>query len=204
MKCATRKFVLMLSILSSALLLSAFLAPASGKNITTISGDFNLLNANINTVAVLQIDNSTKKKAASEWLRRALIEGFESYRFYNVLKEGTIDKKLQDAGITDIYSSSPQTIGKILGADALVYTRISAFKEKVNIAFASIETAARTQLVDMATGKVIYDSQQFNTNKGLTPGGIIFASLQAIKDLRDKLLKKYPLKKKVETYRRKR
>ncbi|MCK9555993.1 CsgG/HfaB family protein [bacterium] len=194
---ATIAILIFLSTYSQALF-----APSSGKNVTTVSGNFRQVNAEIKVIAVLPIDNETSKEEAGEWLRNALIEGFESYSFYLILSRETIDAKLKEANVTDIYSCSPQKLGEILGAEGLVYGRITVFKESVNIVSASVRTGARIQVVHTSTGRVIYDSQQFDNTKSLTPGGIIFASLEAIRNLRNNLLKKYPLKKKVETYKR--
>ncbi len=194
---ATVAILIFLSTYSHALF-----APSSGKNVTTVSGNFKQANAAIKVLAVLPMDNETSKEEAGEWLRNALIEGFESYSFYLILSQETIDAKLKEANITDIYSCSPQKLGEILGAEGLVYGRITLFKESVNIVSASVRTGARIQVVYAPTGGVIYDSQQFDNTKSLTPGGIIFASIEAIRNLRNNLLKKYPLKKKVETYKR--
>lgn len=197
-----KKLALMCALFTASLFLCAFLSSPPSKNITTTSGDFNALNVKIHTVAVLPIDNTTNKQIAGKWVRKALIEGFESFRYYTVLNEEITDKKLKEAGISDIHASSPRKIGTVLGADAIIYTRLAKFKESVNLAFGSVETSARIQMVDISAQKIIYDSQQTDTTTGITPGGIIFASLQAVRNLRNKLLKKYPLKKKVETYKR--
>ncbi|MBN2189888.1 MAG: hypothetical protein JW728_01590 [Candidatus Aureabacteria bacterium] len=180
----------------------ALFAPSSGKNVTTTAGNFKQVNSTIKVLAVLPLDNDTGKEEAGGWLRDALIEGFESYSFYLVLNQETIDSKLKEANIDDIYSCSPQKLGEILGAEGLVYGRMTLFKEDVNIVSASVKSGARIQVVHAPTGRVIYDSQQFDNTKSLTPGGIIFASIEAIRNLRNNLLKKYPLKKKVETYKR--
>ncbi|MDD5644835.1 MAG: DUF799 family lipoprotein [bacterium] len=192
--------MVMLAVLSTYS--HALFAPSSGKNITTTVGNFAEINSSIKVLAVLPMDNETAKEEAGEWLRNALIEGFESYSFYLVLNHETVDAKLREANITDIYSCSPQKLGEILGVEGLVYGRITLFKESVNIVSASVRTGARIQVVHAPTGRVIYDSQQFDNTKSLTPGGIIFASLAATGNLRNNLLKKYPLKKKVETYKR--
>ena len=197
-----KKFVLMCALLTTSLFLCAFLSPPPSKNISTTAGDFSTLNVKIHIVAVLPVDNTTNKRVAGEWIRKALIEGFESFRYYTVLNDEITDKKLKEAGISDIYAYSPKKIGGVLGADAIIYGRLSKFKESVNLAFGSVETSARIQMVDVSTQRVIYDSQQSDTTTGITPGGIIFASLQAVRNLRDKLLRNYPIKKKVETYKR--
>ncbi len=139
------------------------------------------------SIAVLPVLNETVNLKAPEVLRPVIFKRL-SQKGYEVPAAETIDQKLLEKEIREagqINSVTPQELGKILGADALLYSTVTECSTTYLVVYASMTVGARFWLVDAKTGDKIWESDHEVKEKKLgldsrsIQDTISFAALQA-------------------------
>lgn len=111
-------------------------------------------------IAVLPVQNETVHLKAPE-LFRPIVHQKIGQKGYETLSLSFIDQKLAEKDIHEagqVHSLPPQELGRLLGADALLYTTITEFSTTYLVAYASITVAARFELRDARSGELLWQA----------------------------------------------
>lgn len=124
-------------------------------------------------VAILPFENFTEDTEASDVLRNFFYAQFSPRRFIDV-EISKIDSELKKNQIKNpspLRNPYPEEIGKILGADALIYGRVTYYKKKWLIFYASKTVGLSVEMIDTRTGKTLWAAEHKITSYGgSTPG----------------------------------
>jgi len=115
-------------------------------------------NYNIVKVAVLPPANLTADLDAPD-LFRPIVESEMRERGYEVISPEEINKKLADLGVHyagQLGEFTPDELGNILGADALLYTTVTELKTVYLVAYVQLTVGGRFELVYAASGKQLW------------------------------------------------
>jgi len=111
------------------------------------------------TVAILPLENKTEKEEAFEIVRGALFNHLSSYPF-ELIKLYRVDRRLQERNLCrpeEIAAQTPQELGRILEADALIYGQITHYDRIYAVFYSQVAVGASLRLVEARTGETLWE-----------------------------------------------
>ncbi len=177
---------------SFAMLLLATLVSACASDLQTkVSGHLNGLSKH-QTVAILPVEASNKgQKEMAKLFRQGLYANLKQSKF-NLLEKYIVDGLLKQNNLNDpasFLAINPMQFGEILGADAIVFSRINKVERSYFIVHSSIELSVSVQMVDTRTGEILWRAEQTEhdfSGIGKIPTGIFTALLAPIQFVTNK------------------
>lgn len=121
------------------------------------------------TIALLPLENQSLDLRAPELLRD-LLDTYLSAANFNLTDVGEAEEKLRGIGIMEggqLNAATPQKIGKLLEAEALLYGDIETFNNANVGVYASRTVKVRLWLVDAKTGKKLWETEKSKANSEL-------------------------------------
>jgi cell division septation protein DedD len=171
------------------MIILAILVSGCASNLQTkVSGNLNNLSKD-QTVAILPIETShSGQKDMAEMFRQGLFANLKQSKF-NLLEKYIVDGLLKQNDLDDpsgFLTINPMQFGEILGADAIVFSRINKVERNYFIVHSSIELSVSVQMIDTRTGEVLWRAEQTEhdfSGIGKIPTGIftaLFAPIQFV------------------------
>ncbi len=124
-------------------------------------------------------------------LRRFFFGHFASREFVDI-ELMYVDKTLQELGIltpNGLYKIPAQELGRILGADALIYGRVTEYKNSYYALFKQIRIGLSIKCVSTEDGTVFFEGEQVRHDNDIrvatNPFDFVIASFQNYMSLRD-------------------
>jgi cell division septation protein DedD len=158
---------------------------------TKVAGNLNSLSKN-QTVAILPIETSDSgQNEMADMFRQGLYANLKQSKF-NLLEKYIVDGLLKQNNLDDpagFLTINPMQFGEILGADAIVFSRINKVERSYFIVHSSIELSVSVQMVDTRTGEVLWRAEQTEhdfSGIGKIPTGIFTALLAPIQFVTNK------------------
>jgi len=157
----------------AACLALIFLASCASQNQPTVteavSPDYASLAPRV--VAVLPFDNMSADLDATPLVRPIVADRLVS-KGYEVRDLKWTDQVLQENGVMvshDVYMFTPQQLGPMLRADAVMFGTITDFTTKYAAVYASVTVQLKLELVDCKTGAVLWqDEKRASRNTALS------------------------------------
>ncbi len=156
-----------------------------------VAGNLNKLSKD-QTVAILPIETShSGQKEMAEMFRQGLYANLKQSKF-NLLEKYIVDGLLKQnnmANPSGFLTINPMQFGEILGADAIVFSRINKVERSYFIVHSSIELSVSVQMIDTRTGEVLWRAEQTEhdfSGIGKIPTGIFTALLSPIQFVTNK------------------
>jgi cell division septation protein DedD len=172
------------------LLLTLFSGCASDLQ-TKVSGHLNGLSKH-QTVAILPVEASdTGQKEMGKMFRQGLYANLKQSKF-NLMEKYIVDGLLMQNHLNDpaqFLHINPMQFGEILGADAIVFSRVNKVERSYFIVHSSIELSVSVQMVDTRTGEILWRAEQTEhdfSGIGKLPTGITTALLAPIQFVTNK------------------
>ena len=157
-----------------------------------VSGNLNQLSKQ-QTVAILPVEIIKKgQEETGEMLRQGLYANLKGAKF-NLLERYVVDGLLKQHNLhnpADFLKINPMQFAEILGADAVLITRINKVEGSYLVIHSSIEIGISAQLVDTRTGEILWRAEQTEQDyQGIAkiPTGISSAILGPIQFVTNKL-----------------
>ena len=123
---------------------------------TKVAGNLNNLSKD-QIVAILPIETSDSGQTEmAEMFRQGLYANLKQSKF-NLLEKYIVDGLLKQNSLDDpsgFLTINPMQFGEILGADAIVFSRINKVERSYFIVHSSIELSVSIQMIDTRTGEV--------------------------------------------------
>ena len=145
------------------------------------------------TVAILPVEVVKKdQKETAEMLRQGLYAHLKESKF-NLLERYVVDGLLKQHDLNnpaDFLRINPMRFAEILGADAVLISRINRVERSYLVVHSSIEVGVSAQLVDTRTGEILWRAEQTEQDyQGIAkiPTGISSAVLGPIRFVTNKL-----------------
>ena len=145
------------------------------------------------TVAILPVEIIKKdQKETAEMLRQGLYAHLKESKF-NLLERYVVDGLLKQHDLNDpadFLKINPMQFAEILGADAVLISRINRVERSYLVVHSSIEVGVSAQLVDTRTGEILWRAEQTEQDyQGIAkiPTGISSAILGPIRFVTNKL-----------------
>ena len=168
------------------------LIPACASDLQTkVSGHLNGLSKH-QSVAILPVEASNVgQKEMANMFRQGLYANLKQSKF-NLLEKYIIDGLLKQNHLNDpgnFLNINPMQFGEILGADAIVFSRINKVERNYLIVHSSIELSVSVQMVDTRTGEILWRAEQTEhdfSGIGKIPTGISTALLAPIQFVTNK------------------
>jgi cell division protein FtsN len=158
-----------------------------------VAGSLNQISDQQQTVAILPVDVKKKdQKETASMLRQGLYSHLKASNF-NLLERYVVDGLLKQHNLTnpaDFLKINPMRFAEILGADAVLISRINKVQRSYLIIHSSIEIGVSAQLVDTRTGEILWRAEQTEQDyQGIAkiPTGISSAVLGPIQFVTNKL-----------------
>jgi cell division septation protein DedD len=155
---------------------------------TKVSGHLNGLSKH-QTVAILPVEASDiGQKEMAKMFRQGLYANLKQSKF-NLMEKYIVDGLLKQNGLNDpasFFNINPMQFGEILGADAIVFSRVNKVERNYLIVHSSIELSVSVQMVDTRTGEILWRAEQTEhdfSGIGKIPTGIttaLFAPIQFV------------------------
>jgi len=124
-------------------------------------------------------------------LRRFFFGHFASREFVDI-ELMYIDKMLQELGIlspNDLYKIPAQELGRILGADALIYGRVTEYKNSYYLLYKQIRIGLSIKCVSTKDGSTFFEGEQVRHDNDIrvatNPFDFVIASFQNSMSMRD-------------------
>ncbi len=124
-------------------------------------------------------------------LRRFFFGHFASREFVDI-ELMYVDKVLQELGIltpNDLYKIPAQELGGILGADALIYGKVTEYKNSYYMLYKQIRIGLSIKCVSTKDGTVFFEGEQVRHDNDIrvatNPFDFVIASFQNYMSLRD-------------------
>ncbi len=124
-------------------------------------------------------------------LRRFFFGHFASREFVDI-ELMYVDKTLQELGIlspNDLYKIPAQELGRILGADALIYGRVTEYKNSYYLLYKQIRIGLSIKCVSTKDGTVFFEGEQVRHDNDIrvatNPFDFVIASFQNSMSMRD-------------------
>jgi hypothetical protein len=124
-------------------------------------------------------------------LRRFFFGHFASREFVDV-EIMYVDMMLQELGIVtpnDLYKVSAQELGRILGADALIYGQVTEYKNSYYMLFKQIRVGLSIKCVSTKDGSIFFEGEQVRHDNDIrvatNPFDFVIASFQNSMSMRD-------------------
>jgi len=124
-------------------------------------------------------------------LRRLFFGHFASREFVDV-EIMYVDMMLQELGIVtpnDLYKVSAQELGEILGVDALIYGKVTEYKNSYYLLYKQIRVGLSIKCVSTKDGTVFFEGEQVRRDNDIrvatNPFDFVIASFQNSMSMRD-------------------
>jgi hypothetical protein len=177
---------------SLGMLLLVTLVSACASDLQTkVSGHLNGLSKH-QTVAILPVEASDAgQMEMAKMFRQGLYANLKQSKF-NLLEKYIVDGLLKQNHLNDpasFLNINPMQFGEILGADAIVFSRINKVERSYFIVHSSIELSVSVQMVDTRTGEILWRAEQTEhdfSGIGKIPTGITTALLAPIQFVTNK------------------
>jgi len=173
------------------LLLATLVSACASDLQTKVSGHLNGLSKH-QTVAILPVEaNDAGQKEMAKMFRQGLYANLKQSKF-NLLEKYIVDGLLKQNNLNDpanFLAINPMQFGEILGADAIVFSRINKVERSYLILHSSIELSVSVQMVDTRTGEILWRAEQTEhdfSGIGKIPTGITTALLAPIQFVTNK------------------
>lgn len=121
------------------------------------------------TIALLPLENQSLDLRAPELLRD-LLDTYLSAANFNLTDVKEAEEKIRGIGIQEggqLNAVTPQKLGVLLKADALLYGDIETFNNANIGVYASRTVKVRLWLVDAKTGKTLWETEKSKVNSEL-------------------------------------
>lgn len=138
------------------------------------------------------------KKKNDEWIwtyanrLRRFFFGHLAIREFQDIELMHIDRVLQKLNIVtpnDLKAFPPQELGRILGADAMIYGKITDYKNSYYALFSQIRIGLRIQCISTEDGSILFEGEQKRYDNsllvGTNPIDFVLASFQNYMRLKD-------------------
>lgn len=143
------------------------------------------------TVAVLPFSNDTEEIGISGQIRKSFFNHFSSKPF-DTLKLQPVDEKIarleKTTGKT-VLDIPPKDISDSLGADGLIYGRVTGFTKVYAVAYSQMGAEAEVWLVDAKTGTEVWRYKEavryHEGGVSLTPMGMVMTAVSTALNIRD-------------------
>lgn len=181
-----------LSWILISLLALTFSACASGPEPKIIRGDLQKL-TDAKSVAILPVETTASgQKSTASLFRRSLYANLKKADL-QLMERYVIDGILQQNKLTDparLRELGPQKLGELLGADAVVFSRINKVNRLYLLVHSSIEVGATVDMYDARTGETLWSQTQSESDySGLAkiPTGMFSAAVSPVLFVTNKL-----------------
>ena len=138
------------------------------------------------------------KKEADGWnwtyanrLRRFFFGHFASREFVDI-ELMYVDRTLQELGVltpNDLYKIPVQELGRILGADALIYGRVTEYKNSYYMLYKQIRIGLSIKCISTKDGSTFFEGEQVRHDNDIrvatNPFDFVIASFQNSMSMRD-------------------
>ena len=158
-----------------------------------VAGNLNHVSEQQQSVAILPVEILKKdQKETARMLRRGLYAHLKESNF-NLIERYIVDGLLKQHGLhnpADFLKLNPIQFAEILGADAVLITRVNKVERSYLVVHSSIEIGVSAQLVDTRTGEILWRAEQTEQDyQGIAkiPTGISSAVLGPIQFVTNKL-----------------
>ena len=156
----------------------------------------NLVGGNyiLNEVPIPRFDKDKEKDWNWTYANRVrkFFFGHFSAREFEDIELMYVDKVLSALNIktpNDLYNATPQELGRILGADALIYGKITDFKNSYYTLFAQIRIGLHIKCVSTVDGSIFFEGEHKRYDNDIriatNPFDYVIASFQNYMSLRD-------------------
>jgi cell division septation protein DedD len=169
-----------------------FQAACSTNLQSKVAGNLNQMSKQ-QTVAILPVEILKKgQEETGEMLRQGLYANLKGAKF-NLLERYVVDGLLKQHNLhnpAEFLKINPMQFAEILGADAVLITRINKVERSYMVIHSSIEIGISAQLVDTRTGEILWRAEQTEQDyQGIAkiPTGISSAVLGPIQFVTNKL-----------------
>lgn len=125
------------------------------------------------TIALLPMDNQTADLVGPKYLR-FLFKKYLAEKGYNVIDSSYVDSKLNEAGITDggqLSSMTPKEIGKIVGAEAVIYGTLTDFNYTNIGIYYQRKVAANFKMFSSRSGDLLWEDERKKENSEIALSG---------------------------------
>lgn len=143
------------------------------------------------TVAVLPFADQSKSKRGVETVRKGFYNHFSSIPYTDV-ELYRVDRLLRKAGLADpkaITNTTPQKLGEVLKADAVVFGTVSNFDKFYALVYSQVAVGAQIKMFDTKTGHFLWSGQhvarKHQAGLSATPVGIIATIVSTAMNIRD-------------------
>jgi len=167
------------------LIFAALLTACAGGLETRVSGNLVRLTPG-HTVAILPVEAVGKGDAASGRLLRKNLYANLKQSPYRIMEPYVVDSLLKRKGMTNpaTYAAiNPMDFGEVLGADAVLISRLNHVERSYLLLHSSIELSVSLQMVDTRTGEILWRADQTESDYqgiGKIPTGILSALFSPI------------------------
>ena len=158
-----------------------------------VAGNLNHVSEQQQSVAILPVEILKKdQKETARMLRRGLYAHLKESNF-NLIERYIVDGLLKQHGLNnpaDFLKINPMQFAEILGADAVLISRVNKVERSYLVVHSSIEIGVSAQLVDTRTGEILWRAEQTEQDyQGIAkiPTGISSAVLGPIQFVTNKL-----------------
>ena len=158
-----------------------------------VAGNLNHVSEQQQSVAILPVEILKKdQKETAKMLRQGLYAHLKESNF-NLIERYIVDGLLKQHGLknpADFLKINPMQFAEILGADAVLISRVNKVKRSYLVVHSSIEIGVSAQLVDTRTGEILWRAEQTEQDyQGIAkiPTGISSAVLGPIQFVTNKL-----------------
>jgi len=158
-----------------------------------VAGNLNHVSEQQQSVAILPVEILKRdQKETARMLRRGLYAHLKESNF-NIIERYVVDGLLKQHHLNnpaDFLKINPMRFAEILGADAVLISRVNKVKRSYLIVHSSIEIGVSAQLVDTRTGEILWRAEQTEQDyQGIAkiPTGISSAVLGPIQFVTNKL-----------------
>ena len=158
-----------------------------------VAGNLNHVSEQQQSVAILPVEILKKdQKETARMLRQGLYAHLKESNF-NLIERYIVDGLLKQHGLNnpaDFLKINPMQFAEILGADAVLISRVNKVERSYLVVHSSIEIGVSAQLVDTRTGEILWRAEQTEQDyQGIAkiPTGISSAVLGPIQFVTNKL-----------------
>ena len=158
-----------------------------------VAGNLNHVSEQQQSVAILPVEILKKdQKETAKMLRQGLYAHLKESNF-NLIERYIVDGLLKQHGLNnpaDFLKINPMQFAEILGADAVLISRVNKVERSYLVVHSSIEIGVSAQLVDTRTGEILWRAEQTEQDyQGIAkiPTGISSAVLGPIQFVTNKL-----------------
>jgi cell division septation protein DedD len=191
-KVASKKYLRRAGEITLALSLALTFSACATNLQTKVSGNLGQLSKN-QTVAILPVEIVDKgQKETAALFRQTLYANLQESDF-NLLEPYIVDGLLKQNNLTDpaqFLHINPMQFTEILGADAVLISRINKVERSYMIVHSSIEIGVSVQMVDTRTGEILWRAEQTESDFqgiGKIPTGIFAAAIGPARFVTNKL-----------------